>query len=100
VSCSFKSDHTDFDESRVKDLRRGESTPRDVIALLGSPPGMQAYPLVKNEHDQGLVYAYVHTKLHPGFFTIRTTIYRKILVVTVDGGGTVTDIEFTTDGEP
>jgi hypothetical protein len=96
---SFKGDPTDFDASKVKDIRRGETTRKNVTDLLGLPSGLYAYPLVKNEADQGLVYAYAHVRLVPAVGKVIMKGYQKVLVVSVDRSDVVTDIEFTEQGE-
>jgi hypothetical protein len=94
-ASSFKADHTDFDDEKAPGIRKGESTRGDVVSLLGSPSGVQIYPLVAGKDDTGLVWTYVQ---------VRTTglsfkIYQKQLNVTVNPTGVVTDVTLTVSGE-
>jgi outer membrane protein assembly factor BamE (lipoprotein component of BamABCDE complex) len=87
---SWAEDHTNFDESRVKDIARGKSTRADVIQLMGKPGGYHAFPLIKDKSGEAALYAYMEVK---GF-----TPFRKELRVTFDSAGVVTDVEFSSTG--
>ncbi len=94
-TSSFKSDHTDFDATRIPQIKKGETTRAQVIALLGPPTGSWIYPMVKNKDDQGLVWIYGQTRAS-GF---SISVHQKLLVLTVSPAGTVTEVEFTASGE-
>ena len=94
-ASSFRSDHTDFDATRVPQIKRGETTRAQVIALLGAPSGMWIYPMVRNREDQGLVWSYGQTRASG--FSIRG--HQKLLVVTVSPAGVVTEVELTASDE-
>ncbi len=87
-------DQTDFDESKVKEIKTGETTREAVIELLGPPHGLHVYPLVDNPGHKGLVYEYSQTR--GGGFSLK--IYQKMIVVTVDSNDIVTDVKFTAAG--
>lgn len=61
-ASSFKDDNTDFDESKVKLIRKGETTGKEVITLLGPPHGVHTHPLIKEKDAKGLVYLYSQTR--------------------------------------
>lgn len=94
-TSSFKSDHTDFDATRVPQIKNGETTRAQVIALMGDPAGLRIYPMVKGGDDQGLVWIYGQTRAS-GF---SVSVHQKVLVVTVSAAGMVIDVEFTASGE-
>lgn len=89
---SFKADHTDFDENKVPSIKKGVTTRDEVIAMLGPPGGMQIYPMVAGQDDTGLGWSYAQVR---GLMKI----YQKVLVVTVNPGGVVTDVQMTVSGE-
>jgi hypothetical protein len=92
---SYAEDHTDFDESRIGQIRRGETTRAGVIELIGEPAGFYIYPLVRNRGDSGLVYAYAQTR-GPA---VNPTFYQKFLIVAIGPDGRVTDVDFTSSGQ-
>jgi outer membrane protein assembly factor BamE (lipoprotein component of BamABCDE complex) len=93
-SSSFKSDGTDFDETRLAQLEKGKSTRADVIRLLGPAGGNYIAPLTNGPADGALVYIYSQTK--GSAFNLR--FYQKTLVVSHDESGVITDIQFTAQG--
>jgi hypothetical protein len=92
---SWKEDHTDFDETRVKDIVKGKTTRAQVTQLLGKPAGAYVYPMIKSRTGDAAVYALVETS--GSAFIIR--FYRKVLIVSFDTAGIVEDVEFTSSGE-
>src|SRR5947207_577348 len=44
---SFKSDHSDFDETKIGALIKGKTTRAEVVQLLGRPSGTYISPMVK-----------------------------------------------------
>jgi len=92
---SFTNDATEFDETKVTSIVKGKSTRADVIALLGKPTGDVAYPLAKTKGDTGIVYGYSHVK--GSVFNMK--FYSKMLIVSIDASGVVTDVDYTSSGE-
>ena len=92
---SFKGDQTDFDESKVKEIKIGKTTREEVIKLLGPAGGLRQFPLLKEPDHIGLTYFYSQTK-SAGF---SFKIYQKFLVVSVDSNNIVTDVVFTESGQ-
>lgn len=93
-SSSFEKDGTDFDETKVNQLKKGTSTRADAIRLFGTPDGEYVAPLVADPKDRGLVYLYVQTK--GSAFNLR--IYKKSLIVTCDENGLITGVEYLATG--
>ncbi len=95
-TSSYDEDATDFDESKVREIKKGETSRQRVVELLGASQGVYAFPLVRNENEEGIVYLYSQTKRKP--FSV--SIYRKHLVVSYDRqSGVVTDVRFSSSGE-
>jgi hypothetical protein len=94
-TSSYTEDRTDYDETRVMQIRTGETRQTDVEQLLGPAGGMYTYPLIKRGAERALVYLYTQTRTKP--FSV--DVYVKKLVVSVDGNGIVTDVDFSTSGE-
>ena len=92
---SFKQDSTDFDGAKVSSISKGKSTRQDVVALLGKPSGEALYPVIKNVGDNAYVYSYVQAK--GSVFNMK--FYNKVLLVSFDSSGVVTEVEYTTSGE-
>jgi hypothetical protein len=93
-SSSFKADGTDFDESKVGKLEKGKSTRSDVLALFGPAGGDYMAPLITSPQDRALVYTYFQSK--GSAFNMR--FYKKVLVISYDASGVVTDIQYTAEG--
>jgi len=94
-TSSYQADLTDFDETKVAQIRTGETKESEVEQLLGQAGGMYAYPLIEREAKRALVYLYSETRTEP--FAVK--VYLKKLVVSVDGNGVVNDLEFNSSGE-
>jgi len=59
---SFATDHTDFNETRIAQIKKGTTTQVEVTDLMGPSTGSYMYPLVSRKNDRGLVYAYYQTQ--------------------------------------
>lgn len=92
---SFKSDSTDFDESKISSIVKGKSTRQDVIALFGKPAGEAIYPMIKGQNDRAIMYSYSHVT--GSVFNMK--FYRKELIVSFDSSGLVSDVDYTSSGE-
>lgn len=92
---SFPEDATDFDETKVQAIVKGKSTRADVVALLGKPNGEVIYPMIKNKNEIGSAYSYSHAK--GSVFDMK--FYSKVLVVSFDSGGIVTEVDYQSTGE-
>jgi len=94
-ASSFKSDLTDFDGKKVGSIVKGKSTKQEVAALLGKPPGEAVYPLIKGRDDRAFVYVYSQFK--GTVFTPK--FHSKLLLVSFNNAGIVTDVDYTVNGE-
>ena len=87
---SWAEDHTDFDETRIREIVKGKTTRAQVIQLLGKPGGYYIYPLIKDTKGEAAVYAYSEVR---GFAPSS-----KMLLVTFDASELVADVEFLSRG--
>ena len=91
---SWQEDHTNFDETKVKQIKKGESTKKDVINLFGKPSGKLIYPLSKNKGTEVLLYSFYEGRQ----YAYSIEFFRKSLHIECDQTGTVTEIEYTETG--
>jgi hypothetical protein len=93
-NSTFDEDATDFDTDKVELIRKGKTTRSEVTALLGKQSGNVLYPLVADKQDHGLVYAYTYAR----FAGILTSAKSKVLVVTLNGDGVVSNVSLKLNG--
>jgi hypothetical protein len=94
-ASSWKEDQTDFDGAKVSGIKKGVSTRDDVVRLIGRPGGKYAYPMIANQNSQADVYLYYETRGGP----INVKFYQKLLVVTYDDRGVVSDVDYQETGQ-
>jgi hypothetical protein len=94
-TSSFDEDKTDFDVTKVPQIRKGETTEATVTALLGPAPGGYIYPMIADKAAHALVYVYTQTR--GTAFGLKN--YQQMLVVTIAPSGSVSDVQLTTSGE-
>lgn len=92
---SWKEDSTDFDEKKIEQIEKLVSTRSNVIDVMGVPGGKYAYPLVQNQDDEAMVYLYNQAK--GSAFNMK--FYSKLLLVSINKQGVVTNVEYTSSGE-
>jgi len=92
---SFKSDNTNFDEKKVPAIVKGTTMRTEVIQLFGRPSTMYVPPLIKEGGVEAMGYAYQTTSggAFAGF-----KIFRKNLVILLDGKGQVLDVDYSSSG--
>jgi len=92
---SFTADSTDFDETRVGRIQRGQTTAKQLVELMGQAGGEYIYPLAKIRGGRAYVYGYSPTESLPdGKLVTRT----KTLVVNMNPAGVVTDVDLSLTG--
>jgi hypothetical protein len=94
-TSSWKDDQSDFDGAKVSEVKKGVSTRDDVLRLIGRPGGKYAYPLIPDQNAQADVYLYAETRGGP--FNLK--IYQKLLVVTYDQRGVVSNVDYQEIGQ-
>lgn len=92
---SWKEDSTDFDETKIAKIQKDVTTRSEVIKIMGPPSGKYGYPLIPGREDEALVYAYNHVKGAAG----NLKRYNKLLVVSFNKQGIVSNVEYTSSGE-
>jgi hypothetical protein len=88
-TSSWEVDHSDFDELRVPQIVGGKSQRADVIELFGDPTGYYGFPMTDEKDTNALVYRYNEIQQGGG----RTSSFEKLLIVTLDATGTVSDVD-------
>ncbi len=89
---TFKSDHTNFDETKRSALLEGRTARAEVIALLGRPAATFIPPLVKDTSGEALEYSYRTTRKHP--FGGGLKFWRKALRITFDEDDRVKRVQY------
>ena len=92
---SWKEDSTEFDGSKVAQIKEGQTTRKEVEALLGKPGGQYIYPLVAGENEKGISYLYNHTK--GTAFNLK--FYQKTLVISFRPDAVVSKVEYVENGQ-
>jgi len=87
---TFRSDHTNFDESKRSQIVKGKTKASDVVALLGRPASKSIDPLARSKERQA-TYGYVFITVADSILPTTTT---KQLVVVIGEDHVVTDSSF------
>lgn len=97
-TSSFDEDKTDFDDTKVSEIKKGETTAERIIELFGQAGGRYIFPMIAERDGTGLVYLYTRTDKNPmgGLKGTRT----KLLIVVLDPGRKVTDVTLNVSGPP
>ncbi|MBT9523120.1 MAG: hypothetical protein IV101_19765 [Dechloromonas sp.] len=92
---SFKSDNSNFDESKISAISKGKTTREEVIQLLGKPTATFVYPMIKQTSGEALGYTYNTTRggAFSGF-----KFFTKALRIAFDEKGVVADIDYSSSG--
>ena len=77
-----------LDEAKVSALVKGQSTQKDLIALLGAPTGRYVYPVIARMGDEMLTYERVGLDRNGKYET------KKFLQVLFDADGRLADYRF------
>jgi outer membrane protein assembly factor BamE (lipoprotein component of BamABCDE complex) len=94
-TSSWKEDSSNFDSDKISQIKKGESTRSDVVRLLGNPGGRYIYPVIPNKDESAINYLYNQTK--GSAFNLK--FYQKVLIVTFNKQGVVTNVEYTESGQ-
>lgn len=94
-ASSWKEDQTDFDAAKVPGIKKGIATRDDVARLMGRPGGRYGYPMIASQNGQADVYLYYETRGAPP----SVKLYQKLLVVTYDPRGVVSDVDYQETGQ-
>lgn len=94
---SFSDDPTDFDETRVGQITRGQTTAAHVVDLIGRPAGEFIHPLAKATDGRAYVYNYSLTQTDAASGRLTTRV--KTLIVNFDTAGVVSDVDLSMTGK-
>jgi hypothetical protein len=89
---SFKSDNSNFDDSRIASIVKGKTTRSEVNQLLGRPSGSYVPPMVKATSGEAVGYTY--TTVRGGVLT-GFKLFRKALLISFDAQDQVSDVEYS-----
>jgi len=93
-ASSFADDSTDFDESKIPLVKKGETRHDEAVDLFGRRCGYYIYPMIGKTDARALVYAYTAVKFTPGM-----KVFNKMLVIPLDENGVVSDVQFSSSGD-
>ena len=94
-TSSWKEDQSDFDGAKVTSIKKGVSSRDEVVRMLGRPGGKYAFPMIPEPKGEADVYLYAESRGGP--FNMK--FYQKHLVVTYDGRGIVSNVEYQEVGQ-
>jgi len=84
------SDKTNFDETKVGQIKEGTTTVDEVIRLLGPPSGEYIYPMIEDKDWKAIGYFFFN--MHLG---LKPTMHEEILKVSYNKTRVVTKVEFS-----
>lgn len=93
-SSSFKSDSTLFDDGKVAAIKPWQTLRADLLAALGEPSGMRAFPLAPGEEQQVLTWFAFE------WDTAARQSRARTLHVLVNAIGVVVDLRFDSASKP
>ncbi|HKZ57898.1 MAG TPA: hypothetical protein VJ024_09370 [Thermodesulfovibrionales bacterium] len=96
---SFKTDNTNFDESRISLIKKDRTTKNEVIEILGEPSGISIYPITKNENETEFYYVYAHERTSK-VSKNKSNIFLKELNILLNEYNVVSEIKSNILGEP
>lgn len=88
---SFKSDSSNFDETKIALLEEGKTTRADVIRVFGEPTGAYIAPVVEEGMREAIGYAY--QAISGGPFS-GMKMFRKVLRISFDENNVIAKVEF------
>ncbi len=89
---SFKSDHSNFDETKINAIVKGKTKRSEVIQLMGKPFCFNIPPTVepKETASEQITYMYMTTRI--GEKPVK--VYSKLLKISLNENDVVSDIRF------
>lgn len=91
LSSSFKSDNTNFDETKIAGIVKGQSTQAEVIQLFGEPSASFIAPMVKDASGEVEAIEY----RYQAATSSDSKAFSKVLRVAFDDRGLASDIKYT-----
>ncbi len=93
-NSSFKSDNTDFDETKLTSIKKGETSKNKVIEIMGKPNSINVVP---DKGKQVTTYGYSYSHVKGSAFNLKQ--YQKMAAITFDDNDIVSVVLFTTTGQ-
>jgi hypothetical protein len=94
-TSSFKEDSTNFDDSKIEYIKKGETTRSQVMLTFGRPSVIFIPPMVEKTSGEAIGYLYSHVK---GNVYTGMKQYRKALLITFSEDDKVDKVSYTTAG--
>lgn len=91
---SWKQDNSDFDDTKIPMVIKGKTSRAEVIQMLGKPTGNYIYPMIQSTAGDAAVY--IFSEASGTAFNMK--FFRKVLIVSFDEKGIVSDVDFSTSG--
>lgn len=89
-TSSFKSDNSNFDETKISGIIKGKTTQAEVIQLLGRPSASFIAPMVNEASTEAIEYRYQTT---PG--SADAKFFLKALRIEFDDKGLASNVDYT-----
>jgi hypothetical protein len=97
---NFKEDSTDFDETKVSQIKKGETTWQQAAEIIGVKYGEYTYPMTDSPDERALVFMFVQNRTEiTGLFKAKAHIYTKSLTLTYGNDNIIKDISLEISGE-
>lgn len=97
LSSSFKSDNSNFDETKMSGIVKGRTTQAEVIQLLGMPSASFIAPMVKEASGEVEAIEYNY-QVARGATSSDAKAFSKALRIAFDDKGLASDIRYTSSG--
>lgn len=92
---SFKSDNSNFDNTKIENIKKGQTSRVEVINILGKPTASFIQPMVKNTSGEAIGYTYQTTR--GGVFS-SFKLFNKSLRISFDEKDIVSDLDYSSSG--
>jgi hypothetical protein len=92
---TFASDHTDFDESKVKAIIENKTTCAQIVSMLGRPSARIGYPLTQSPGETVIAYMFAYAKGS----AFQSETFEKSLTVGCDQSGIATRVKYSEEGD-
>ncbi|RJQ57886.1 MAG: hypothetical protein C4517_16370, partial [Stygiobacter sp.] len=91
---TYDEDALDFDESKISQIKQGETTYDYVLKIMGDPNEMYQYPLSSDVNSREIRYSCSKNKEA----MLNLLFTSKRLVITFNKSGIVTDMNYSSSG--
>jgi outer membrane protein assembly factor BamE (lipoprotein component of BamABCDE complex) len=92
-TSSFKTDNSNFDDTKADSIKKGQTTYAEVIRILGNPTSIFIPPMIDSTISKAIGYLYTKSSRHFGSSSLKSSI--KYLKVYFDGKEIVSKIDYS-----